>query len=74
MPERPGLASLLRVAAQPIISIERALASSRVTDAVREPTAISETDEAESVNAPARKRPLSVEARERIAAAQRKCV
>jgi Mg2+ and Co2+ transporter CorA len=57
---------------QRITAIERALASSRVTDAAPEPTAMSGTDRAESVNTPLRKRPLSAEARERIAAAQRK--
>jgi hypothetical protein len=57
---------------QRITGIERVLASSRVADAGREPTGISKTDKAESVNTPVHKRPLSAEARERIATAQRK--
>lgn len=57
---------------QRITAIERVLASSRAAEASPEPTAISETDKARPVNTRFRKRPLSAEARERIAAAQRK--
>ncbi len=57
---------------QRITAIEQALASSRAADAAPQSTAISEKNKVESVNTPVRKRPLSAEARERIAAAQRK--
>jgi hypothetical protein len=57
---------------QRITVIERALASSGVADAGPQSKVSSETDNAESVNLPARKRSLSPEARQRIAAAQRR--
>jgi hypothetical protein len=66
------LKRLVELLEQRITAIERALASSRAADDALEPTAISETDNAEVVTTPVRKRPLSAEARERIAAAQRK--
>ena len=57
---------------QRLTAVERELASSRVASSAPQSTAILETDKAESVNTSVRKRPLSPEARERIAAAQRK--
>ena len=57
---------------QRITAIERALASSRVTDAGSESPAPSESEKTQSIDTPAQKRSLGPEARERIAAAQRK--
>jgi hypothetical protein len=66
------LKRLIEELEQRLTRIERTLASSRVADAGREPRAISETDKTAPVKSPVRKRSLSTEARERIAAAQRK--
>ena len=66
------LKKLVEQLEQRITAIERALASSRVADADPESTPFSEADKVASVNTAVRKRSLSPEARERIAAAQRK--
>lgn len=66
------LKRLIEELEQRLTRIERALASSRVADAGREPRAISETDKTAPVKPAVRNRSLSSEARERIAAAQRK--
>lgn len=57
---------------QRITAIERALASSRVADAGSESPRPSGAEKAQSIDTPVKKRSLSPEARERIAAAQRK--
>jgi hypothetical protein len=58
------LKSLVEQLEQRMTAMERALASSRVADAAPQPTTISETDKAQSIDTPVKKRSLSPEARE----------